>query len=453
VTTSVYTHVVGSPDAGPWPFTLNTASPSVYTAQAYGGVDTTTPIDVTLNATSATAVATHNLAQVTTTGANRQLVAVTGVAGATTFTGNSTGFTQRATGNTTGTGATALQLADKQLPTAGTSGTITATTAAGGKDATTTIALKPATTGGGTTTGTWRYYFGGGGDSASAVLDTVSGVFTRTVGVPGGIILTKGSTPEVWSYPNLHGDIAATTNLNGVKQGSTFRYDPYGQAVGAVPDNSPGNYDYGWLGQHQRGTDTTANGIIQMGARPFNPSLGRFLSVDPIEGGCSNDYTYVHGDPINSTDLAGTKKDCDKLKGQIEKLRNELKERYDEIRIDKYKLPIWGPKGTIESHRKHFAKMQGGLRNNLNDWGKQGCGGPSESPYHAFGDAWQWATKDAPWPSGMGGIGGSMYSFNFPSIAWTASDWQNGGYGSRNTAIVAIGGLSILGTILVLLPS
>lgn len=42
-----------------------------------------------------------------------------------------------------------------------------------------------------------------------------------------------------------------------------------------------------------------------MGARPYDPSTGRFLAVDPIPGGSLNNYDYAGQDPINNYDLSG----------------------------------------------------------------------------------------------------------------------------------------------------
>jgi RHS repeat-associated protein len=50
---------------------------------------------------------------------------------------------------------------------------------------------------------------------------------------------------------------------------------------------------------------TAATPLITMGARPLAPTRARFLTIDPIEGGCANPYVYVHGDPVNTSDLSG----------------------------------------------------------------------------------------------------------------------------------------------------
>jgi RHS repeat-associated protein len=169
--------------------------------------------------------------------------------------------------------------------------------------------------------GTVRYAHRGPGDSPSATLDDQDVPVEATVALAGGAVLTRRfvvapplAVTDVWSYPDVGGHTAATATYAGSLLGlpvlvgtTSHSYTPDG--TGPPPDNSDGDYDYGWLGSHQRPTDhglpTT---VVQMGARPYAPSLGRFLSVDPIEAGSCNDYDYVCGDPVNGLDLTGTKK-------------------------------------------------------------------------------------------------------------------------------------------------
>jgi RHS repeat-associated protein len=168
-----------------------------------------------------------------------------------------------------------------------------------GRDATGRITTRDE----GTPATTTQYVFAGPGDSPVAVANSGGSVLQRLVPMPGGAFLTKQAAGDVWSYPNVHGDVVVTADASGTKR-TTRAYDPFGQ--GEPPDNAQGEFDYGWLGQHQRPLEHAGSiATIEMGARPYVPSLGRFLSVDPVAGGNENDFTYPT-DPVNAFDLNGT---------------------------------------------------------------------------------------------------------------------------------------------------
>jgi RHS repeat-associated protein len=136
--------------------------------------------------------------------------------------------------------------------------------------------------------------------------------WTRDIkGIEGEIVAVQESGLEpMLQLTNLHGDIVATAALNPAVTGlkATATYDEFGnRTVGAV-------MRFGWLGGALRRTEL-ASGVVQMGARSYVPQLGRFLSADPVRGGSANAYDYGNADPVNQSDLAGTKpydNACDK---------------------------------------------------------------------------------------------------------------------------------------------
>jgi RHS repeat-associated protein len=102
---------------------------------------------------------------------------------------------------------------------------------------------------------------------------------------------------------NLHGDVVATipieSDVTQAKRSAFSATDEYGIPIVNTPTLKP----YQWVGAAMR-NDDTLGGLIQMGARNYNPSTGRFLSMDPVPGGNPNAFTYPV-DPVNGYDLDG----------------------------------------------------------------------------------------------------------------------------------------------------
>jgi RHS repeat-associated protein len=173
--------------------------------------------------------------------------------------------------------------------------------------------------------GTTNYLFDGDRVLADSRADYTLG------GVTGLISERAGSTSKVY-----HGDqLSSTRGLSNGSQAITDarEYDAWGLTVAASGSTAT---PAGFVGGEGYQTDADS-GIMLLGERYYDPSLGRFISRDPIryEGGW-NLYGYCHDDPVNSIDPTGESDDTVRDTSQtdvkkFESLKDMVKKQLDEM--------------------------------------------------------------------------------------------------------------------------
>ncbi|WP_367323500.1 DNRLRE domain-containing protein [Streptomyces sp. HUAS ZL42] len=151
-----------------------------------------------------------------------------------------------------------------------------------------------------TQTGSRTNHYGSNSDSPDWIQEDGSTI-TRTVrGIDGDLdATTTAGGNTVLQLTGVRGDVMVQLPLDTTKAPVALAYDEYGN-----PEDSTTATRYGWLGAKQRSSETVT-GAVLMGARLYDPSLGRFLSTDPVPGP-DTAYDYAGQDPVNQTDLLGT---------------------------------------------------------------------------------------------------------------------------------------------------
>lgn len=134
---------------------------------------------------------------------------------------------------------------------------------------------------------------------------TTTTYFVRDPG--GGLLAQHGPTVATYYYLlDGHGSVVGLSDTAG-NIAATYGYDPYGQLTSMTGGSAAVNNPFRYVGAYQ-----DASGLYKMGARYYDPSLGRWTQQDPLfdpfDPGQWNRYTYAGNDPINHLDLDGLKK-------------------------------------------------------------------------------------------------------------------------------------------------
>ncbi|WP_182903040.1 RHS repeat-associated core domain-containing protein [Microbispora sp. H10830] len=116
------------------------------------------------------------------------------------------------------------------------------------------------------------------------------------------VVATRGKTGLTWLASDHH-DTNTVAISDSTQTVTLRRIDPFGNQRGAAPASWPG--ERGFVG----GAMDPSTGLTHLGAREYDPTTGRFLSVDPVidtdDPQQMNGYAYSDNNPVTLSDPDG----------------------------------------------------------------------------------------------------------------------------------------------------
>ena len=170
------------------------------------------------------------------------------------------------------------------------------------------------TTGTGTPTTYLKYIYDGwnliaelNGNSSNAKVRTytwgldISGSTTEAGGVGGLLMVDDASNGVHFVSYDLNGNVMGVVKAADGTVSAAYEYGPFGELLSSTGSMSPSNPFRFSTKYRDNETD-----LYYYGYRYYSPSLGRWISRDPIEEqGGLNLYNFVNNDPVNHWDLWG----------------------------------------------------------------------------------------------------------------------------------------------------
>ncbi|MFI5734775.1 RHS repeat domain-containing protein [Kribbella sp. NPDC051587] len=114
-------------------------------------------------------------------------------------------------------------------------------------------------------------------------------------------IRSKGEL--TWLGADHHATSTTAVSDNAAQTVQKRRQDPYGNSRGTAPAAWPGQRGF------VDGTEDASTGLVHLGAREYDPTIGKFISVDPVmnpdDPQALNAYVYGNNNPITFSDPDG----------------------------------------------------------------------------------------------------------------------------------------------------